>query len=106
MPKDTTPEDVADAYMEGWRLGLKALAIYRDGSKEVQPLSTKRKSDKAAEKLLAAPPASDCPTPGSRSPTNSTFRATRATSPSVSIPTAGPANFSSPWPRKAARSAG
>ena len=55
MPKDSTPEDVADAYMEGWRLGLKALAIYRDGSKEVQPLSTKRKSDKAAEKLLAAP---------------------------------------------------
>ena len=44
MPKDTTPEDVADAYREGWRLGLKALAIYRDGSKEAQPLSTKSKS--------------------------------------------------------------
>ena len=55
MPKESTPEDVADAYMEGWRLGLKALAIYRDGSKEVQPLSTKAKEDKAAEKLLAAP---------------------------------------------------
>jgi ribonucleoside-diphosphate reductase alpha chain len=55
MPKDCTPDDVADAYMEGWRLGLKALAIYRDGSKEVQPLSTKAKADKAAEKLLAAP---------------------------------------------------
>jgi ribonucleoside-diphosphate reductase alpha chain len=54
MPKDSAPEDVADAYMEGWRLGLKALAIYRDGSKEVQPLMTK-KSDKAAEKVLAAP---------------------------------------------------
>jgi ribonucleoside-diphosphate reductase alpha chain len=55
MPKDTTAEDVADAYMEGWRLGLKALAIYRDGSKEAQPLSTKTKADKAAEKQLAAP---------------------------------------------------
>jgi len=56
MPKDSTPEDVADAYMEGWRLGLKALAIYRDGSKEVQPLSTQTKSDKtAAEKVVAAP---------------------------------------------------
>ncbi len=55
MPKDTTPEDVADAYREGWRLGLKALAIYRDGSKEAQPLSTKNKADKAAEKLIAAP---------------------------------------------------
>jgi ribonucleoside-diphosphate reductase alpha chain len=55
MPKESTPDDVADAYMEGWRLGLKALAIYRDGSKEVQPLSTQTKSDKAAEKLVAAP---------------------------------------------------
>jgi len=55
MPRESTPEDVADAYMAGWRLGLKALAIYRDGSKEVQPLSTKTKSDKAAEKLVAAP---------------------------------------------------
>jgi ribonucleoside-diphosphate reductase alpha chain len=56
MPRESTVEDVADAYMEGWRLGLKALAIYRDGSKEVQPLSTKTKSDKsAAEKVVAAP---------------------------------------------------
>ena len=54
MPKDTTPEDVADAYMEGWRLGLKALAIYRDGSKEVQPLSTK-KAEKVVEKVVARP---------------------------------------------------
>ena len=54
MPKDSTPEDVADAYMEGWRLGLKALAIYRDGSKEVQPLSTKSKAEKA-EKVVSAP---------------------------------------------------
>lgn len=56
MPKESTPEEVADAYMEGWRLGLKALAIYRDGSKEAQPLNTKAKSDKAAaEKVVAAP---------------------------------------------------
>ena len=55
MPKESTPDDVADAYMEGWRLGLKALAIYRDGSKEVQPLSTQTKADKAAEKLIGAP---------------------------------------------------
>ena len=50
--------------------------------------------------------ASACPTPASRSPTSSASRATRATSPWASIPTAGPANCSSPWPRKAARSAG
>jgi ribonucleoside-diphosphate reductase alpha chain len=56
MPKESTPEDVADAYMEGWRLGLKALAIYRDGSKEVQPLSTKTKAGKAAEKAAVGSP--------------------------------------------------
>jgi ribonucleoside-diphosphate reductase alpha chain len=41
--------------MEGWRLGLKALAIYRDGSKESQPLSTSTEGDKAAAKVVAAP---------------------------------------------------
>jgi len=55
MPKECTADDVAEAYTEGWRLGLKALAIYRDGSKEVQPLSTSRKDQRAAAELLAAP---------------------------------------------------
>jgi ribonucleoside-diphosphate reductase alpha chain len=55
MPRDTTPADVADAYMEGWRLGLKALAVYRDGSKESQPLSTSTEGDRAAEKQKATP---------------------------------------------------
>ena len=49
--------------------------------------------------------ASDCPTRGSRSPTSSTSPGTRAISPWGFIPTAGPANCSSPWPRKAAPSA-
>ncbi len=40
MPREATPEDIAGAYMEGWRCGLKAVAVYRDGSKEAQPLST------------------------------------------------------------------
>ena len=56
MPADTTPEDVAEAYMEGWRLGLKALAIYRDGAKEAQPLSTKTKKDKEADKQAVCAP--------------------------------------------------
>ena len=55
MPRDTTPADIADAYLEGWRLGLKALAIYRDGSKESQPLSTSTEADKAAAKQVAVP---------------------------------------------------
>jgi ribonucleoside-diphosphate reductase alpha chain len=40
MPADTTVDDIAEAYRWGWKLGLKALAIYRDGSKQSQPLST------------------------------------------------------------------
>jgi ribonucleoside-diphosphate reductase alpha chain len=55
MPRETTPDDIANAYKEGWRLGLKALAIYRDGSKESQPLSTSTESDKAAAKVTPAP---------------------------------------------------
>jgi ribonucleoside-diphosphate reductase alpha chain len=50
MPTDVTVDDVADAYLWGWKLGLKALAIYRDGSKQSQPLNTKSETDKAADK--------------------------------------------------------
>ena len=42
MPETSTVEDIADAYLEGWKLGLKAIAIYRDGCKRSQPLSTRR----------------------------------------------------------------
>ena len=47
MPEESSVEDVMEAYIESWRIGLKAVAIYRDGSKRVQPLST-GKSDKKA----------------------------------------------------------
>ena len=40
MPNSVTVDDIAEAYVEGWRLGLKALAIYRDGSKTAQALRT------------------------------------------------------------------
>ncbi|MXZ69118.1 MAG: vitamin B12-dependent ribonucleotide reductase [Acidimicrobiia bacterium] len=39
MPNEVTVEDVADAYMMSWELGVKAVALYRDGSKASQPLS-------------------------------------------------------------------
>jgi ribonucleoside-diphosphate reductase alpha chain len=39
MPGDSTPERIEQAYVEAWRLGLKAIAIYRDGCKRTQPLS-------------------------------------------------------------------
>lgn len=47
MPHEVTVDDVANAYFEGWRLGLKALAIYRDGSKLSQPLATRSSDDKS-----------------------------------------------------------
>jgi ribonucleoside-diphosphate reductase alpha chain len=39
LPETATVDDVADAYLEAWKHGVKAIAIYRDGSKKVQPLS-------------------------------------------------------------------
>ncbi|TWT57126.1 Vitamin B12-dependent ribonucleotide reductase [Thalassoglobus neptunius] len=48
MPSNSTVEDIENAYIEGWKLGLKALAIYRDGSKQSQPLATKKEGDRKA----------------------------------------------------------
>ena len=51
MPEAATPQDIEQVYLEGWRLGLKAIAIYRDNSKRSQPLSTGKKKD-AGEKAV------------------------------------------------------
>ncbi|MHB8718591.1 MAG: LAGLIDADG family homing endonuclease [Candidatus Dormibacteria bacterium] len=40
MPNEATVDDIEQAYIDGWKLGLKALAIYRDGSKRSQPMAT------------------------------------------------------------------
>ncbi len=40
LPSSVTEEEISETYMEGWRLGLKAVAIYRDASKRTQPMST------------------------------------------------------------------
>ena len=45
LPESATVEDIADVYLEGWRMGLKALAVYRDNCKVGQPLSDARKKD-------------------------------------------------------------
>ena len=50
MPADASVDEIAKAYVESWKLGVKAVAIYRDGSKRTQPLSTSGKSDAPAEK--------------------------------------------------------
>ena len=45
MPETATAEDIEQVYLEGWRSGLKAIAIYRDNSKRSQPLSTGKKKE-------------------------------------------------------------
>jgi ribonucleoside-diphosphate reductase alpha chain len=54
MPKDASVGDVIDAYTTGWELGLKCLAIYRDGSKRSQPLSTAADAEAAEEAAVEA----------------------------------------------------
>jgi ribonucleoside-diphosphate reductase alpha chain len=49
MPQTASVEDIADAYIQAWRLGVKALAIYRDGSKTAQALRTDAQQGKAAD---------------------------------------------------------
>ncbi len=49
LPAEATIEDIAETYMEGWKLGLKALAIYRDGSKTAQALRTDAQQDEPAD---------------------------------------------------------
>ena len=54
MPEAATVEDVEKIYLEGWRLGLKALAIYRDNCKVGQPLSAGKKAKPGATTAEAA----------------------------------------------------
>jgi ribonucleoside-diphosphate reductase alpha chain len=49
MPQESTVADIMDAYIAGWKLGLKAVAIYRDGSKRSQPLNTSKANNNAAK---------------------------------------------------------
>jgi ribonucleoside-diphosphate reductase alpha chain len=55
MPEESTPQDVLQAYVEGWQMGLKAVAIYRDGCKRSQPLSTKKDEPVQAQVVPAQP---------------------------------------------------
>ena len=57
MPETATSDDIMEVYLEGWRMGLKAIAIYRDGSKRSQPLNTAldvKKPTQAAPALALA----------------------------------------------------
>ncbi len=55
VPKEATVEEIMEAYIESWRLGAKAVSIYRDGSKRTQPLNTsKDKTHAEVEKVVAS----------------------------------------------------
>jgi ribonucleoside-diphosphate reductase alpha chain len=60
LPADATVEDAEGAYLEAWKQGLKAIAIYRDGCKRTQPLSTS-KTDPGLQQKVAAAVAADGP---------------------------------------------
>jgi ribonucleoside-diphosphate reductase alpha chain len=58
MPNESTVADIRDAYVQAWKMGLKCVAIYRDGSKRSQPLNTKKTNeggDKIAVQAETAP---------------------------------------------------
>lgn len=50
LPVETTTEEIGEIYLQGWKLGLKAIAMYRDGSKLSQPLNSAGKKDKDENK--------------------------------------------------------
>jgi ribonucleoside-diphosphate reductase alpha chain len=62
MPEESTVEEIMTAYTESWKLGLKAVAIYRDNSKKVQPLSSgSGKGEKKATAGAATPTGATAP---------------------------------------------
>ena len=63
LPNEATVEEIADAYMLSWRLALKACALYRDGSKLSQPLSTKSDKKKKDTEAAAVADAAGAPAP-------------------------------------------
>ena len=108
LPEETTVEEISRLWLDAWKLGVKAIAIYRDNCKVAQPLSGK--SDKGAASLLEAaalpPVPSDAAagasrTTAPRSAASSASATTRATSTSASSTTARPATSSSTSRRRA-----
>jgi len=49
MPTESTVEEIRDTYVQAWKMGLKCVAIYRDGSKRSQPLNTKKTNEGGAK---------------------------------------------------------
>jgi ribonucleoside-diphosphate reductase alpha chain len=56
VPKEATIEEIEQAYIDSWRIGAKAVSIYRDGSKRTQPLNTSRDKEKVAAAAVETGP--------------------------------------------------
>ena len=57
VPEDATIADIVDIYIQAWKMGVKAIAVYRDNSKRIQPLATgKKKAEEAINKNSEGPP--------------------------------------------------
>ena len=56
VPKDATVEEIQEAYVQSWRLGAKAVSIYRDGSKRTQPLNTSKDKQASTEAVVSGVP--------------------------------------------------
>src|SRR6266542_1469743 len=61
LPNEATVDEVREIYEEGWRLGLKAVALYRDGCKASQPLSTSTKENNGAAEVATSQPPESVP---------------------------------------------
>src|SRR5271154_526303 len=68
MPEESTVEDIMQAYIESWKYGLKAVAIYRDNSKRSQPLSAASKKEDEKPAAAAAPVAEAAAAPAVSAP--------------------------------------
>ena len=63
MPTSATAKEIEQVYLEGWKLGLKAIAVYRDGCKRTQPLSTSRDAKTTASVAVSADGKKSFPAP-------------------------------------------
>ena len=97
LPETATIKEVADLYVEAWRLGVKAIAIYRDNCKVAQPLSGKGDKSPAGARAGRQPwprrSAAVCRTTATRSAVSSASASTRATSTSACSTTARPGDI-------------
>ena len=105
VPEETTVDEVMRIYIDAWKLGVKAIALYRDNCKVAQPLSGKSATRPPARRSSASSrrtrSAAACRTTASRSAASSRSATTRATSTSACSRTAPPATSSWTSPRRA-----